>query len=65
MRVYGGCIEPDGMDLETEWWTAPCPKCEAPARHGHVEQLEGGCINAYFPVSCKACGLHEGFWDEP
>ncbi|WP_309737040.1 hypothetical protein [Sphingomonas sp. SORGH_AS_0742] len=52
------------MDLDSEWWTAPCPKCGAPARHGHVEQLEGGCINAYHPVSCTTCGHYDGFWDD-
>ena len=65
MRVYGSCIEPGGMELEDDWWTAPCPGCGKPARHGHVQQLEGSCINTCFPVSCDACGHHEGFWSEP
>lgn len=65
MRVYGGCIEPGGMELDDDWWEAPCPECRKPARHGHVQQLEGGWINAYFPISCEACGLHEGFRGDP
>jgi len=63
MIVYGGCIEPGGMELEDEEWEDTCPKCGAPARHRYVQRLEGGCIDPYFPINCDSCGHREGYWD--
>jgi hypothetical protein len=66
MRVYGGCIEPGGMELEDDRWEAPCPRCGANAQHGYLQRLEGGCINAYNTVRCRACGYERGFdWVMP
>ena len=32
-QVYGGCIEPGGMELTDEYETIPCPRCAEPAQH--------------------------------
>ena len=61
-RVYGGCIEPGGMDLEDSYETHPCPDCESPALHWRLERAEGS-LNVYIGMRCTACGLERG--DEP
>ena len=62
-RVYGGCVEPEGWDLEERRDTRPCPRCEAPARSWFCEHVEGGAINVYVGMHCPACGHEEG--DDP
>lgn len=62
-RVYGGCVEPEGWDLDDEHSTEPCPRCEAPARFWFCERVEGGAINVYAGMHCAACGHEEG--DDP
>ena len=62
-RVYGGCIEPEGMDLEDSYETHPCPDCGSPALHWWLRRAEGGSLNIYSAMRCSACGLQRG--DEP
>ena len=60
-RVYGSCIEPGGMELDEEWTTDSCPKCNVPdASHWFCERLEGGTINQYIGMKCTDCGYSEG-----
>lgn len=59
-RVYGGCIEPGGMDLEGRTEEVPCPSCGKPALRRYVELCEGGSINTYDYVRCRACGYRKG-----
>ncbi|PJG47222.1 hypothetical protein CAF53_02425 [Sphingobium sp. LB126] len=60
MRVYGGCIEPGGYELENERVTAPCPDCGKPARHHHFERAEGS-LNRYHTIDCDHCGHESGY----
>ena len=59
-RAYGGCIEPEGMDLDERHDTEPCPECEALAHHWFCERVEGGSLNIYSGMHCPACGHHKG-----
>ena len=59
-RAFGGCIEPDGMDLTAEWGEVPCPKCSQPANSWFLEHLECGSVNTYSGLRCSACGHREG-----
>ena len=59
-RVYGGCIEPEGMDLDDEHGTEPCPRCDTPAHRWTCERVEGGAFNVYSGMHCAACGHHTG-----
>ena len=59
-RVYGGCVELGGMDLDDEHSTEPCPRCDIPAHRWHCERVEGGAINLYSGMHCAACGHHTG-----
>jgi len=59
--VYGGCIEPGGMELDDERYEAPCPTCGKPARHHYFQQLDGGCINPYHTIDCDHCGHSSGY----
>jgi hypothetical protein len=59
-RVYGGCIEPGGMELDDETEEVPCPRCGEPAVHRRVELCEGGSINCYDYTRCYACGYLGG-----
>ncbi len=61
MIVYGGCIEPGGMELEDRYWEAPCPRCCEPAEHGMLERAHTGSINHYPTIRCSHCGHAEGF----
>lgn len=61
MRVYGGCIEPGGMELDNERYAGPCPDCAKPARHHYFQQLDGGCINPYHTTDCPHCGHSSGY----
>jgi hypothetical protein len=60
MKVYGGCIEPGGMDLDYDAWTAPCPQCGRPSDYRTIDRCDGGCINSYRTVACDHCGHREG-----
>jgi len=62
-RAYGGCIEPEGMELDERHDTVPCPRCEAPARSWFCERAESGSINTYSGLRCTACDYQEG--DDP
>lgn len=66
MRVYGGCIEPGGMDLDDETSSGPCPTCQDPnAHHWCFQRCESGSINSYSGWSCEACGDSDGDDGEP
>ena len=58
-RVHGGCVEPEGWDLEDEHTTEPCPKCGEPAHHWRCERAEGS-LNIYTGLACVSCGHEEG-----
>lgn len=58
-RVYGGCIEPEGRELDDYTYSADCPQCRKPAKYRAWEAAEGGSINTYNSVSCPHCGHYE------
>ena len=55
-RVYGPCIEPDGMELESDCSPTSCPKCGKEAKYSAWQELEGGSINFYEETVCGHCG---------
>ena len=59
-RVYGGCIEPGGMELQDERVTMNCPKCGHEAIARYWEQADGGCINLCSATYCLSCDYAEG-----
>lgn len=60
-RVYGPCIEPGGMELDDEYFEAPCPSCGELARNHVFQQVHGGSINAYHTIDCDHCGHSNGY----
>ena len=56
VRVYGGCIEPGGVDLEDTEWNGSCPKCYGAARFFSWERAESGSLNIYTGFRCTQCG---------
>ena len=61
VRVYGPCIEPDGMELYNDQFEAPCPTCGKPALHHCFEQVDCGCLNPYHTIDCNHCGHSSGY----
>ena len=69
MRVYGGCIEPGGMELDDDTYEAKCPECGSEhARKRSWQGCEGGSINNYWSLNCEDCGYSDGvyadYWDD-
>jgi len=70
-RVFGGCIEPGGMELDDNSFIDACQNtaCGMPANFRVWEGAEGGSINLYQRVRCTHCGYfesdHPGDDDEP
>lgn len=60
VRVYGGCVEPEGMELEDETYEVSCPVCDKPAKRRHWEDAAGGSINQHSYTDCPHCGHFEG-----
>ena len=59
--VYGGCVEPGGIELDDETFRVDCPRCGSADAVQHVwEACEAGCINGYKNLYCEACGYCEG-----
>ncbi|MBZ5763353.1 hypothetical protein LAV84_27770 [Rhizobium sp. VS19-DR104.2] len=59
-RVYGGCIEPGGMELDDEAYSIKCPECGRDAKRHDWEAADGGCINSYWSERCAHCGYADG-----
>jgi DNA-directed RNA polymerase subunit RPC12/RpoP len=59
-RVYGGCVEPGGFDLDDDLETIECPKCGGAAFERYWEACEAGSINQYHTIRCTECGHEEG-----
>ena len=65
MLVYGGCIEPGGMELDNDTYETECPHCEYPKAVKRAWQgCEGGSVNNYWRVNCEQCGYEDGEYDE-
>jgi hypothetical protein len=60
--VHGGCIEPEGWELQDERWTTECPRCGHAARAWNAEKAEGS-LNIYRGMACYACDYRDG--DDP
>ena len=58
--VYGGCIEPEGMEIDDVRDVATCPNCDGEAVRWFVEDASSGSVNAYFGLRCDGCGHAEG-----
>ena len=58
-RVWGGCVEPEGMDLDDGRYGGACPRRDRPAVRWHVERADGS-INVHTGLRCDACGHHGG-----
>lgn len=54
-RVYGGCVEPDGMELDDETYAIECPNCGCEAVGRTAEAAKCGSINVYHTWSCGHC----------
>lgn len=59
-RVYGGCVEPGGFDLDDDLETIACPDCGGEALSRHWETCEGGSINMNHTIICTECEFAEG-----
>src|SRR5690606_18569645 len=59
-RVYGGCVEPDGLDLDNDLQVIACPKCDGEAYERFWAACEGGSIHQYHTIICTECGHAEG-----
>lgn len=57
--VYGGCVEPGGMELEMCSWEEVCPDCGKTAVFSMRETAHGGCINLESSAFCQHCGFSE------
>ncbi|MCE4281924.1 hypothetical protein ABQW67_20050 [Xanthomonas hortorum] len=57
--VYGGCIEPGGMELDEDGYEIECPKCQRTAHRSDWEAVEGGAVNVYWHESCAHCGYRD------
>lgn len=62
-RVYGGCIEPGGIELDDTVEMEACPECGRLAHYRYWEACEDGSINTYSSVCCGHCGYFKG--DDP
>ncbi len=58
--VYGGCIEPGGMELDDETVTMKCPACRGKAVQRYWESYDGGSIDQKSTLACSECGHAEG-----
>ncbi len=59
-KVYGGCVEPGGMELDDEAYSIECSECGRNAKRHDWESAEGGCINSYWSERCAHCGYADG-----
>ena len=57
MRVWGGCIEPEGMELDdlAVRTTVRCAECGGPAEYREWWAAEGGSLNRYTREDCPRC----------
>lgn len=58
--VYGGCIEPGGMELDDDKYECECPACGGVAIRRDWDSVEGGSINPYWSLSCTVCPHYDG-----
>ncbi|MER9048226.1 hypothetical protein NKH89_13385 [Mesorhizobium sp. M0923] len=59
-RVYGGCIEPGGIDLDDDVEVIECPHCGGDAFERYWETCEAGSIDRNHTIICTACDHAEG-----
>lgn len=59
-RVYGGCIEPGGFELDNDVEAIVCPSCRGEALSRYWETCEGGSINQNRTIICTECSHAEG-----
>ncbi|KAB2695415.1 hypothetical protein FHS76_004054 [Ochrobactrum daejeonense] len=59
-RVYGGCVEPGGFDLDNDLEVVACPECAGEAFERYWETCEGGSINQNHTIICTECDYAEG-----
>lgn len=59
-RVYGGCIEPGGIDLDNDVEVIECPHCDGDAFGRYWETCEAGSINLNHTIICTACDHGRG-----
>jgi hypothetical protein len=52
------------MELDDDCYECECPNCRAVAIKCDWEIVEGGCMNAYWSVSCSACGYADGVYPD-
>ncbi|WP_146037718.1 hypothetical protein [Xanthomonas citri] len=57
--VYGGCVEPGGMELDNDVYSIDCPECGRDASKHSWQRCEGS-INHYWSVHCNHCGYRDG-----
>ncbi|NKW11437.1 hypothetical protein HGG76_28100 [Ochrobactrum tritici] len=61
-RVYGGCVEPGGFDLDNDLEVVACPDCAGEAFERYWETCEGGSINQNHTIICTECDYAEGIF---
>jgi DNA-directed RNA polymerase subunit RPC12/RpoP len=59
-RVYGGCVEPGGFELDDDRDLVACPECGGKAFERYWESCEGGSINQNHTIVCTECDHAEG-----
>ncbi len=61
--VYGGCVEPGGMSLDSGNCEVECPECGKSAVCHYWEAAEGGALNTYESIKCPHCLHFESDFD--
>lgn len=59
-RIYGGCVEPGGFDLDNDLDIVACPECGGEAFERYWETCEAGAINQNHSIVCSECDHTEG-----
>lgn len=62
--VFGGCIEPGGMELDDERDECECAGCGGVAIRRDWERAEGGSINFYWSEICTICNHKVGVFPD-
>ncbi|WP_435171718.1 hypothetical protein [Falsirhodobacter sp. 1013] len=59
-KIYGGCIDAEGRDLEDDVMEHVCRACGQRGRTRFWEKAEGGSLNSYQHTYCLDCTYQDG-----
>lgn len=64
MKIYGGCIEPEGQELDNDTCAHECDHCGGRGFTRNWQAAEGGSLNFYSRTWCADCHHEEGDGDD-